>query len=262
MNVRIMTSNIWGDYFGNEVTRREDQLFEVYVKYAADVIGMQEVTKSWHDSALMTNMQKNGYLIVNDAPVGVNNFNAMLVKDARFTVYRSGFEQLSHTEDRSKNMQWAVLTDRETDIKIAVCNGHFEYRGGAKYDEAREFNAEQMAWRMNYLKEHYGCVAAFGFGDMNTPYTSTVFPVYAKRGIQHLAYLAPEKPAFSSHHGNPVRGEDGFYHGKTTANPFERSLDHMVGTEGGYTVTNYYIVTDQPALDATDHSPVFVDVSI
>ena len=262
MNVRIMTSNIWGDYFGNEVTRREDQLFEVYVKYAADVIGMQEVTKSWHDSALMTNMQENGYLIVNDAPVGVNNFNAMLVKDARFTVYRSGFEQLSHTEDRSKNMQWAVLTDKETDIKIAVCNAHFEYRGGAKYDEAREFNAEQMAWRMNYLKEHYGCVAAFGFGDMNTPYTSTVFPVYAKRGIQHLADLAPEKPAFSSHHGNPVRGEDGFYHGKTTANPFERSLDHMVGTEGGYTVTNYYIVTDQPALDATDHSPVFVDVSI
>ena len=39
MNVRIMTSNIWGDYFGNEVTRREDQLFEVYMKYAADVIG-------------------------------------------------------------------------------------------------------------------------------------------------------------------------------------------------------------------------------
>ena len=29
--LRIMTSNIWGDYFGNEVQVREDQLFEVYM---------------------------------------------------------------------------------------------------------------------------------------------------------------------------------------------------------------------------------------
>ena len=260
MNARIMTSNIWGDYFGNEVTRREDQLFEVYTKYAADVIGIQEVTKTWHNSTLMTQMKENGYLILNDAPIGVNNFNVVFVKDAAFTVYRSGFEQLSHTDDRSKNMQWAVLESKTDEKKIAVCNAHFEYRGGAKYDEAREFNAEQMAWRMNYLVERYACVAAFGFGDMNTPTTSTVFPVFAKRGMTHLSLQAPEKPAFSSHHGNPVRGEDGFYHGKTTANPFERSLDHLVGT-GDYTVNAYTIVTDQPALDATDHSPVFVDIS-
>ena len=32
--IRVMTSNIWGDYFGNEVQVREDQLFEVYSKYA------------------------------------------------------------------------------------------------------------------------------------------------------------------------------------------------------------------------------------
>lgn len=64
--IRLMTSNIWGDYFGNEVAVREDQLFEVYQKYACDVIGIQEVTPSWHSSALMTNMKAAGYLILND----------------------------------------------------------------------------------------------------------------------------------------------------------------------------------------------------
>ena len=261
MDIRIMTSNIWGDYFGNEVAHREDQLFEVYSKYAPDVIGMQEVTKSWHDSTLMSNMQANGYLLLDDAPIGVNNFNVMFVKASRFTVRRGGFEQMTHTEDSSKNMQWAILIDKETDVRIGVCNAQFEYRGGPKYDEAREFNAEQMAWRMNYLLEQGKCVAAFGFGDMNTSLISTVFPTYEKRGITHLATQAPEMPTFSSYHGYPVRGEDGFYHGKAPESSFKRSLDHIVG-KGNYTVKNYEIVTDRPALDATDHSPVFVDVTV
>ena len=259
--IRIMTSNIWGDYFGNEVQVREDQLLEVYTKYAPDVLGMQEVTPSWHASTLMTGMEQAGYLLLNDAPAGVKNYNAMFVNAARFTVRKSGFEQLSHTEDASKNMQWAVLTDKESEKRIVVCNAHFEYRHGPQYDEAREFNAEQMAWRMRFLKEKYDCVAAFGFGDMNTNTASSVFPVFEKRGILPLADAAPERPAFSSYHGYPVRGEDGRYHGKPTENSYKWSLDHIVGM-GAYRVADYRFVTDQPALDATDHSPVFADVEI
>lgn len=259
--IRVMTSNIWGDYFGNEVQIREDQLLEVYRKYAADVIGMQEVTPSWHQSTLMSNMKAAGYLLLNDAPVGVNNYNAMLVREARFTVRKSGFEQLTHTEDASKNIQWAVLIDKESEKRIVVCNAHFEYRQGPQYDEAREFNAEQVAWRMRFLKERYDCVAAFGFGDMNANTASSVFPVFEKRGILPLAPQAPTLPSFSSYHGYPVRGEDGRYHGKPTENSYKWSLDHIVGM-GEYHVTDYRFVTDQPALDATDHSPVFVDLEI
>ena len=65
--IRIMTSNIWADFFGNEVQVREDQLFEVYAKYRPDVLGTQEVWPNWHASTLMPNMQKAGYRILNDA---------------------------------------------------------------------------------------------------------------------------------------------------------------------------------------------------
>ena len=259
--IRIMTSNIWGDYFGNEVQIREDQLSEVYLKYGADVIGMQEVTPGWHASTLMTTMQQAGYLLLNDAPNGTNNYNATLVKADRFTVRKSGFEQLTHTEDMSKNIQWAVLIDKESERKIVVCNAHFEYRQGPQYDEAREFNAEQMAWRMRFLMNRYECVAAFGFGDMNANTASSVFPTFAKRDILPLAEQAPSHPTFSSYHGYPTRGEDGRYHGKATPNSYKWSLDHIVGM-GAYTVADYRFVTDQPALDATDHSPVFADIEV
>lgn len=52
----IMTSNIWGDYFGNEVQVREDQLQDVYAQYFPDILGMQDATNSWNDSALFASL--------------------------------------------------------------------------------------------------------------------------------------------------------------------------------------------------------------
>ena len=38
--MRIMTSNIWGDYFGNPVDERLDQVLTIYRKYAPDILGL------------------------------------------------------------------------------------------------------------------------------------------------------------------------------------------------------------------------------
>ena len=258
--IRIMTSNIWGDYYKNGVEIREDQLFETYRKYGCDIIGIQEVTPSWHQSALMRNMENAGYLILDDAPAPINNYNVMLVRKDRFLVVKSGYAPMPHTADVSKSMQWAVLENRQTGKTIAVCTAHFEYRREPCHDVAREFEAEELVWRMQYLMRCHSCDAAFGMGDMNAGLSSTIFDVYKKHGIQQLADLAPIHPTISTYHGYPVRGEDNRYHGTMTAYPYERSLDHIIGTPGDYRVLNYQIVTDQPALDATDHSPVFADL--
>ena len=61
--MRIMTSNIWGDYFGNEVSSRENQLSDVFEKYDADVIGMQEVTDSWYKSSIFKKLSEKYMLI-------------------------------------------------------------------------------------------------------------------------------------------------------------------------------------------------------
>ena len=45
--LRIMTSNIWGDYFGNPPHEREDALADVFLRYLPDTLAMQEVTANW-----------------------------------------------------------------------------------------------------------------------------------------------------------------------------------------------------------------------
>ena len=45
-----MTSNIWGDYFNNPVEDREKLLFDVFDRYKPDILGLQEVNKSWYKS--------------------------------------------------------------------------------------------------------------------------------------------------------------------------------------------------------------------
>ena len=52
------------------------------------------------------------------------------------------------------------------------------------------------------------------------------------------------------------------HRGKKTEEDKTRSIDHMVGYGEGYKVSEYYIIEDQDALDATDHSPVYVDIEL
>ena len=48
-----MTSNIWGDFFGNPVPPRAPLLAAVYARYTPDVLGLQEAGPSWWKSSLI-----------------------------------------------------------------------------------------------------------------------------------------------------------------------------------------------------------------
>lgn len=258
---RIMTSNIWGDYFGNEVETREKGLFDTFVRYSPDVLGVQEITKGWHESKLMTEwMPGAGYKILDNSGELVN-YTTLLVKTSKWNVLESGYERLESTEDKSKSIQWAVLEDKQTGTIIGVCNTHFEWRHGEEYDLGRESNANQICDRMDYIQKKYGC-EVFAFGDMNANFSKSIFRVYNERNAVCLHTLADKRSDFCTHHGDPVRGEDGLYHGKKTELPFERSIDHIVALRGSFKVHCYTVVDDADVLDSTDHSPVYVDIEL
>ena len=46
-----------------------------------------------------------------------------------------------------------------------------------------------------------------------------------------------------------------------TSDTWEKSIDH-IGAENRTAAERYIVVTDQDALDATDHSPVFADIEV
>lgn len=254
--MRIMTSNIWGDYFGNPVDVRIDNIYGVYKKYDPDILGLQEITKRWYDSGLFERLSEE-YDFVATEIFGSNNFVPFAFKKS-YKLISKGYEYLDETPDATKGISWAVLKGEDEKV-FAVCNTHFWWMTGPEHDAIRVKNAEQLTFVMKLLAERYSC-PVFAFGDMNSVLASEVFEVYKENGIKHLHDIADVKDNVSSHHGDPKKAEDGTYHGEKTTNDKSFSIDHIIALGDGFKTSQYRIVEDKEALDATDHSPVFVDI--
>ncbi len=255
--MRIMTSNIWGDYFGNPVEGREGLLFEIFKRYSPDVLGMQEYTLGWYKGNMYNWLSEEYYPVGTELYNNINYVPMAIKKEYKLLNY--GYEYLENTPDISKGITWAVI--EKEDKRLVVCNTHFWWKTGAEHDVIRVENARQLVSLMKHLNGRYNC-PVFAFGDMNTVISSRVFEVYSENGVRHLFDLATEKDTSSSHHGDPVLGKDGRYHGAKTDKDFNFSIDHIVVLGDVKTVLQYRIIEDIEALDATDHSPVYADLEI
>ena len=255
-----MTSNIWGDYFGNEVEIRDRKLYNTYKKYSPDIIGFQEVTESWYRSEIMEKLAEE-YTFVGTERFSVLNYTPLVYKTERFSIFEKGWKYYTQIDDKSKTITWAVLTDKENGKTFAVCNTHFWWMVGAEHDLIREQNRKELTALMFDLKSKYNC-PVFAFGDLNCDGTSDVFKKFRENGVTDLFDEAEKRQDITSWHGDPVRGEDGKYHGEAEPDiPYIKSLDHIIGI-GDYKVTNHAVVIDGDALDASDHSPVYADIEI
>ncbi|MBR6726397.1 MAG: endonuclease/exonuclease/phosphatase family protein [Clostridia bacterium] len=276
--MRIMTSNIWGDYFGNPTAVREDKLQNIYQKYNPDVLGMQEVTCAWYQSPLMKNLSRD-YFFVGSELYEPANYVLMAIKKENLLLAK-GYEQLEDPFDPSKAITWAVIKTPEGRV-IGLCNTHFWWMRGGSDDEhckKREKNAAQLSRLMLTLRGRFGC-PVFAFGDMNAAMPEKMFEVYRENGIKMLIEAAEERDTACSIHGDPQRGDDGFYHGtKVSKEYLDRlrrvlcltadeespdylaSIDHIIGLGDDFAVKQYRVIEEQDALDATDHSPVFADI--
>jgi len=273
-----MTSNIWGDYFGNPVVAREGGLVETYSKHSPDLIGFQEVTGGWYAGKMFSEYLPKSYRFVGTELDGCENYVPFVFKKSIGLSYiAKGYELLSETPDLSKAITWAVFENGEKE-KFGFCNTHFWWMQGPEHTRCRNSNAEQLSEIMRYINRRYSC-PVFALGDMNASMSDTIFDIYRAHGMAPLIELAEQRDSTCSHHGNPVRGDDGRYHGSKVSQErlvrmrqrlgvdensdefdYMASIDHIVGLGDGYKVLQYRVVEDQDALDATDHSPVFADI--
>ena len=280
--IRIMTSNIWGDYFGNPVEVREMGLYDTFCRYNPDIIGMQEATVAWGDSRLFKLLTKEYTFVPTDAIVskwyadntddeGVRdlmargksagqNFVPMVYKTDKYELVDCGWHHFSDTPDPSKCVNFAVLRDKATGGVFGVCSTHFWWMTGEEHDRLRDKNAAEMLDVMKIIREKYNCTV-FAFGDFNCKVTSTAFGVLIDGGCTNMQKSAKETSDICTLHGDPVRQDDGTYKGYTTDKGPEHSIDHIICL-GESDVSKYDVITDVDALDATDHSPVYADVII
>lgn len=258
--MRIMTTNIWGDYFSNPVNVREEGIYKVYEAYCPDVIGFQEITDGWYNSNLFGWLSDKYYLVGTELSNNTNYVPVAVKKE--YELVAKGYEMLRNTPDKSKAITWAVIKHKENENVAAVLNTHFWWMTGKpEYDAWRNENATQLSELMKYLKDRFNC-PVFAFGDMNCNISHGVFTeVYKENGVELLYDMACEKDDVCTLHGDPVADENGLYHGKTTDKDHTESIDHIVSLgRDGFKVLSYRVVTEQYILDATDHSPVFADI--
>ena len=77
--MRIMTTNIWGDYFSNPVSAREEDIFHIYKNYTPDIIGFQEITSRWYNSNLFKWLSDE-YFFIGTEIFNSNNYVSIAVK--------------------------------------------------------------------------------------------------------------------------------------------------------------------------------------
>ena len=87
--LRIMTSNIWGDYFGNPPHERDDALVEVFLRYLPDALSLQEVTPNWWKSRLFKRLEGE-YAVVEGKGPDQTNYIPLLYRPARLELLDGG----------------------------------------------------------------------------------------------------------------------------------------------------------------------------
>ncbi|NMA45772.1 MAG: hypothetical protein GX945_04350 [Lentisphaerae bacterium] len=261
-DLRMMAFNIWGDYFKNPVEERDLAIADVILRYQPDVVALQEVTANWWSSRLFSALAA-GYAPVSGQTDGKTNFTPLLYKKERFALVAAGWDLFHEKLDRSKGVTWAVLQDRQQDKRFAAFSTHYWWQGTPESNYIRTVNSDMLLKRLDALRSQYGC-HVFGGGDFNCWVGSDPLEKLRQNGYVSAQDIADIASPESSHHGDPRRGDDGKYHGtpKPEKNEKRYSIDHLLVAPEQVHVHRLHVVLDQDALDASDHSPIFMDISL
>lgn len=277
-SARFMGFNIWGDYFNNPPHEREDGILTVIRRWKPDILALQEVTDAWWTSKLFPELAKDGYEVVKgdeqaafkaaratDLSVKhTRNHVPLLYRTDRYRLIASGFDVFHARLDWNKGATWAVLEDRLTGKGVITFSTHFWWQSnGKESDTIREQNAELLLWRLRTLKAKFP-YAVIGGGDLNSRPGSWAYDALTAAGYCTAAKVADEASQLSTHHGDPKRDATGRYRGglRPEDNTPATSIDHVFVETNAIRALKHVVVTDQDALDSSDHSPVVVDFAV
>ncbi|MBR5570034.1 MAG: hypothetical protein IKW10_03975 [Oscillospiraceae bacterium] len=274
-SARVMSANLLADVFNNDDTyKTADYRAEIFagmlVSYTPDVIGLQEVNKSW-SSALDFYLQRVKELYGMEYSKcwatyeGKTNYTCLLYRSDKFKVENGGVEVFSWWKDlganyhyHMRNISWAQFASLENnDEKFVVANTHWSYRlehaEGDTYltgsgtpiaaDELRTQCMNETKTVMASLNSKYSAMPIFLVGDFNTP----------------LSFFASDGWLPASYHVISTQAQSNGTALSTV--PVSGHYDHLFGV-GNYSVKLYEFwnhVNHHSAL--TDHPFVYADLA-
>ena len=271
---RVMSANMLADAFSDDSYKNANYRAEIFagmlVSYTPDVIGMQEVDRSWSNvlNTYLSKIEKTHgikYSRYWATYEGKTNYTSLLYRSDKFNVENSGVEVFSWWKDMGanynyhmRNISWAQFSSLENSSKkFIVANTHWSYRtehadgntyltGASKpiaTDELRTQCKDETNRFMTSLKNMYPNCPVFLVGDFNTS-----LPYFTQWGWKPASFNVISEQA--KNNGTAL-----------STVPTSDFFDHIFGT-GTYTIRCYEYFTDvNQHSKLTDHPFAYVDLA-
>lgn len=260
-DIRIMSHNIWC----GEVHNRDLHLAEIYFRHAPDVLALQEMTQNLYDSRLLSLLEEKYELLKPDTQ-GLLDNTPLLVRRGVFDVVKCGWHIYDGLNNhKSKSLAWAILRKTDDGSEIGVISTHYWWQAGPESDLARVYDAKQLTAYAHFMQVEYG-VPVVAMGDLNMRIGAPGYIEMTLTGAMDMRMAAVEYASRSNTHHpyavyNPESGE--YENGPMPKGSHLNAIDHMfVYGHEQLDVRVFNVVTEQEALDVSDHCPIYVDCKI
>lgn len=260
-DIRIMSHNIWC----GEVHNRDLHLAEIYFRHAPDVLALQEMTQNLYDSRLLSLLEEKYELLKPDTQ-GLLDNTPLLVRRGVFDVVKCGWHIYDGLNNhKSKSLAWAILRKTDDGSEIGVISTHYWWQAGPESDLARVYDAKQLTAYAHFMQVEYG-VPVVAMGDLNMRIGAPGYIEMTSTGAMDMRMAAVEYASRSNTHHpyavyNPESGE--YENGPMPKGSHLNAIDHMfVYGHEQLDVRVFNVVTEQEALDVSDHCPIYVDCKI
>lgn len=260
-DIRIMSHNIWC----GEVHNRDLHLAEIYFRHAPDVLALQEMTQNLYDSRLLSLLEEKYELLKPDTQ-GLLDNTPLLVRRGVFDVVKCGWHIYDGLNNhKSKSLAWAILRKADDGSEIGVISTHYWWQAGPESDLARVYDAKQLTAYAHFMQVEYG-VPVVAMGDLNMRIGAPGYIEMTSTGAMDMRMAAVEYASRSNTHHpyavyNPESGE--YENGPMPKGSHLNAIDHMfVYGHEQLDVRVFNVVTEQEALDVSDHCPIYVDCKI
>lgn len=260
-DIRIMSHNIWC----GEVHNRDLHLAEIYFRHAPDVLALQEMTQNLYDSRLLSLLEEK-YELLNPDTQGLLDNTPLLVRRGVFDVVKCGWHIYDGLNNhKSKSLAWALLRKTDDGSEIGVISTHYWWQAGPESDLARVYDAKQLTAYAHFMQVEYG-VPVVAMGDLNMRIGAPGYIEMTSTGAMDMRMAAVEYASRSNTHHpyavyNPESGE--YENGPMPKGSHLNAIDHMfVYGHEQLDVRVFNVVTEQEALDVSDHCPIYVDCKI
>lgn len=260
--LRIMSHNIWC----GKVANRDLHMRDIYLRYLPDVLGLQEMTPNLYESRLLSLIDGEYELLLHDeAPDSIDN-TPLLLRRGVFNVVEHGWHLYRGLNNHnSKSLAWAVLERKSDKRRFGAVSTHFWWRNGPESDIARADDVYQMMAYVNYMRVKYN-IPVVAMGDWNCVINSMPYNAAVAAGGLDVRICATDfSDLGNTHHPYAVFNEESgeYENGPKPAGSRLNAIDHMfVYGNRGFDIREFHVVTEQDALDVSDHCPIYMDCNL